>query len=261
MCKLLKIARQTYYYEPVVRKDETHLEENIRAIYDSSDSAYGAREIKQGLARQGLTVSRRKIVRITIKLGLISKYTVATFKPQPSEKVEDHKAKNELQQQFNGHMPLVAVVSDLTYMRVNGHWNYVCVIVDLFNREIIGFAAGIHKDAQLVCCAIASIRADLRQIQIFHSDRGREFVNGELDEIIATFSITRSLSKAGCPYDNAVAEATFKLVKTEFVRGNSFQSMTHLRAELKRYVQWFNNERFHSSLNYMTPTEVRQLSL
>ena len=149
----------------------------------------------------------------------------------------------------------------MTYIRVNYKWNYVCILVDLFNREIIGYSASIHKDAQLVYDAFATVKTDLRKIQMFHSDRGSEFKNELLDKAISTFNIRRSLSMKGCPYDNAVAEATFKIFKTEFVHGRNFDSLSHLRHELDQYINWFNNVRIHGSLNYLTPVEVRRLTL
>lgn len=143
------------------------------------------------------------------KKGLVSKYTVAQFKPQ-RQRCNDEPIQNELKRQFTGQAPYAVVVSDLTYVRVNYKWNYVCILVDLFNREIIGYSAGIHKDAQLVYDAFATVKIDLRKIQMFHSDRGSEFKNELIDEVITTFQIKRSLSMKGCPYDNAVAEAILR---------------------------------------------------
>ena len=85
------------------------------------------------------------------------------------------------------------------------------------NLHISQFLAGIHEDAQLVYDVFATVETALRNNQMFHSDRGSEFKNELLDEVISTFQIKRSLCMKGAPYDNAVAEATFKIFKTEFV--------------------------------------------
>ena len=166
-----------------------------------------------------------------------------------------------MKREFSDRDYLEVVVSDLTYVRVAGKWNYVCILIDLFNREIIGYSAGIHKDAQLVYDAFATVQTNLRNIQMFHSDRGSEFKNELVDEVISTFGIKRSLSMKGCPYDNAVAEATFKIFKTEFVYGRNFDSLGRLRHELTDYVNWFNTGRIHGALNYLTPAEFRQSTL
>ena len=131
-------------------------------------------------------------------------------------------------------------------------------ICDLFNREIVGFSTGPHKDALLVYRAFASIKVDLRKIQLFHTDRGNEFKNKLIDDALKTFNIQRSLSMKGCPYDNAVAEATFKIIKTEFVDGRVFSSQEELDLELFDYVNWCNNIRIHGSLNYLTPLEYKR---
>lgn len=96
---------------------------------------------------------------------------------------------------------------------------------------------------------------------MFHSDRGSEFKNAMIDQVIETFQIKRSLSMKGCPYNNAVAEAAFKIFKTEFVHGRNFDSLSQLRHELAQYIDWFNNTRIHGSLNYLTPIQFRQQTL
>lgn len=141
------------------------------------------------------------------------------------------------------------------------NWNYICVLVDLFNREIIGYSAGPHKTAALVKQAFMAVNGSLEKINIFHTDRGNEFKNQLIEEALETFSITRSLSHKGCPYDNAVAEATFKIIKTEFVQNQTFTNLDVLKLQLADYVNWFNNHRIHSSLGYLTPAEYRMNNL
>ena len=152
-------------------------------------------------------------------------------------------------------------MSDLTYVNVKGKWNYICLIIDLYNREIIGYSAGEHKTADLVYKAFGKIKGNLNNINIFHTDRGNEFKNKIIDNILKTFNIERSLSKKGCPYDNAVAEATYKIIKTEFAFNRIFESFEELEMELFYYVNWYNNIRIHSSLNYLTPIEYKKMSL
>ncbi|MBS7531737.1 IS3 family transposase, partial [Hazenella sp. IB182353] len=109
--------------------------------------------------------------------------------------------------------------------------------------------------------ALSTIKHDLRKIQLFHTDRGSEFNNRLIDEALTTFQIQRSLSLKGSPHDNAVAEATFKLIKTEFINGTSFKCLQHLSRELFDYVHWFNNIRIHSTLDYLTPVEYKSKHL
>lgn len=101
---------------------------------------------------------------------------------------------------------------------------YICLILDLYNREIVGYAAGKRKTADLVYKAFTRIQVDLSTINVFHTDRGSEFKNNCIDELIVTFGITRSLSKKGCPSDNSVTEVTYKIIKTEFANDRVFMN-------------------------------------
>ena len=92
---------------------------------------------------------------------------------------------------------------------------------------------------------------------MFHTDRGSEYDNMLIDELLAGFGIDRSLSMSGCPFDNAVAESTFKAIKIEFVNHRRFFTLEQLQAELADYVHWFNNIRLHGTLGYKTPVEFR----
>ena len=85
--------------------------------------------------------------------------------------------------------------------------------------------------------------------------------NKLIDETLESFQIQRSLNMKGCPYDNAVAEATYKIIKTEFVRGRCFSSLEELNLELADYVNWFNNHRIHSALGYQTPESIEKITL
>ncbi|MGG0741571.1 transposase, partial [Niallia taxi] len=95
----------------------------------------------------------------------------------------------------------------------------------------------------------------------FHTDRGSEFKNQLIDQTLAAFQIGRSLSMKGCPYDNAVAEATFKIIKTEFISQIKFDSLEHLTLEFSDYVNWYNKLRIHGTLGYVSPIDYKQSSL
>jgi putative transposase len=260
LCKVLQIPRGTFYYEAKERKSEDDVTSAIMEIFHNSRQNYGTRKIKVELKKLGYQVSRRRIGRIMKDQGLVSSYTIAQFKPH-SSKCNESNQKNELNREFDQEEELAVVVSDLTYVRVNQKWHYICLFVDLFNREMIGFSTGPNKDAALVYRAFASIQKDLRKIEYFHTDRGSEFKNKLMDEALETFDIKRSLSMKGCPYDNAVAEATFKIIKTEFVKGKHFASLEDLTRELQDYVHWFNHIRIHGTLGYISPVEYKQRHL
>ncbi len=260
MCDVLQIARSTFYYEAKEQVNEYDLTEFVAEIFHKNRRAYGTCKIKVKLHERGFVVSRRRIGRIMKEKGLVSTYTVAQYRPHQTA-CNEATTTNVLNREFEQTEAKRFVVSDLTYVKVQDRWHYICVLMDLFNREIIGHSAGPNKDAALISRAFATVQGDLRQIQWFHTDRGSEFKNQKMDELLKTFKIGRSLSMKGCPYDNAVAEATYKIMKTEFVNQMNFQSLRHLELELSDYVNWFNNHRIHGTLGYMTPIQYRYEAL
>lgn len=260
MCRVLKVNRSTYYYEAKERKDESGLVSEITDIFKSSRNNYGTRKIKKELEKRGKQISRRRIGRIMKQEGLVSNYTTAQFKPQKNT-CNEAKTENILDRQFSGQEYRNVVVSDLTYVRVGMSWNYICVLIDLFNREIIGCSAGKHKTGELVKQAFQSVEGNLSEIHIFHTDRGNEFKNRTIEEILDAFGMERSLSHKGCPYDNAVAEAAFKIIKTEFVWNETFHTLEELKLKLWDYVNWYNHHRIHSALGYQTPVQYRENNL
>ena len=260
MCKMLKISKSKYYYQRKKKEENIELRELIKAIFQESRNNYGTRKIRHILKKYEYYVSRKTISRIMKEEGLVSNYTLKQYKvhkgPSNTEEIP-----NIVDRKFDNRPDLDVIVSDLTYVSVLNRWYYICIIIDLFNREIIGYASGGKKNAELIYEAFRKIQYGLSKINIFHSDRGKEFDNKIIDKLLGTFTITRSLSEKGCPYDNAVAEATFKILKTEFAYNRRFNSSEELERELFDYVNWYNNIRIHGSLNYQTPMAYRQLEI
>lgn len=257
MCKYLNVSRSAIYsYRPKIKEIDQYEDEVIDFFY-KSHSIYGSRKIKAELQRKGIFTSRRRISRIMRKHDLVSVYTKKKYRNHSSV-VNESKIENLVNRDFDDRGKLQVVVSDLTYVRVGSNWNYICILLDLHAREIIGSSCGERKTPSLVLDAFTKVDGNLSNIEYFHTDRGSEFKNYSIDEMLEAFGISRSLSAKGTPYDNAVAEATFKIIKTEFVRRRSFESLDELRQELSTYIYWFNHKRIHSTLGYLSPVEYQQ---
>ena len=165
MCKLLKAPRSLIYYRLNSRQktnatseEEIKLENAIIRVFRESRNNYGTRKIKRQLQREGMMASRRKIGQIMKKYSTVNR-------------------------EFNNRDKLEVVVSDLTYVKVNGKWAYICLLLDLHNKEIIGYSVGKNKTAELVYQAFLNCRYPLLEIKIFHTDRGNEFKNKLIDEV------------------------------------------------------------------------------
>ena len=256
---MLGISRAAFYYQPVEKPHDNVLVEEVRKAFYASRKSYGTRRLKKELGNMGIVVSRRKLARIMAENGLVSLYTTKKRKEEKSG-CNEEKIENKLDRQFDDKERHNVVVSDLTYVKVKNKWHYICTLIDLYNREIIGYSAGENKTPELVIEAFQSIGSDLRDIDLFHTDRGNEFKNATIENILETFEIDRSLSKKGTPRDNAVAEAAYKTLKTEFIHTMTFTTLDELKLFLMDYINWYNNHRLHSSLGYMSPVEYRMLN-
>ena len=150
MCKFLGITRSLIYYHLNKEESKTNLEteelleEKIKEIFRKSKNAYGSRKIKIELEKQDIIASRRKICRIMKKHALVSSYTVKQYKVEKN-KCNNKKIANKVDRNFDDRLSLETCVSDLTYVRVGNNWIYICAIIDLHNREIMGYASEIIR--------------------------------------------------------------------------------------------------------------------
>ena len=259
MCKILGMNRSTYYKAPKPQTVDTALENAVIKEFYRSRENYGTRKLKRELGKQKYRVSRRRIGKIMKKYNLVSNYTLRNTKKSKAT-VNNDEIKNVVNRSFDGRAKYEVVVSDLTYVKIGGVWRYLCLLLDLCGRKILGSAVGNKKDAKLVETAFYSVQADLRNINIFHTDRGGEFKNQVIEGILSAFGIERSLSAKGTPHDNAVAESMYAIIKTEFTFAREFADIDEFKMLWFDYVNWYNNIRIHGSLDYMTPSDWHNLS-
>ncbi|MGL5720353.1 MAG: IS3 family transposase [Alphaproteobacteria bacterium] len=259
MCRLLCIARSTFYYEATQKYADTAYENAVIEEFRKSRNNYGTRKLKIMLARktkthEAIVASRHRIGCTMAKYGLVSSYTLKLQKKTVG-KTNSDEANNIVNRKWDDRGKLEVVVSDLTYVKVAGKWNYICLLLDVCERKIIGSAVGKNKSKEITKAAFYSVKSDLRKIKIFHTDNGGEFKNAVIDSILRTFGITRSLSVPGTPVDNGIAESMYSIIKTEFAFNREFASFDELELEWFDYVNWYNNVRIHGSLGYKSPAE------
>ena len=261
-CRILGVPRSTYYWmigHPGTERADP-IAGDVRAVRRDSRECYGARKIKAALERRGVIASRRRIGGIMREQGMTSAY--ARKRPKPHKtRADEAGLANLLDREFDGYAPRTHLASDLTYVRVGDGWAYVCLLVDLADRGIAGHSVGRTRDAGLVLGAFATLGFPLTDIQVFHTDRGGEFDNTRIDELLRVFGIKRSLSRKGNPYDNAVVESTNRLLKKELVYRNHYTTIERLRRDLNDYVWWSDNQRLHSTLGYRSPKEFTEQGL
>lgn len=258
LCRLLNISRQTYYNylnhdSTVKQKQLKEIDNDVLRTFNASAGSFGTRMIRTVLLREGISYSREIIRKSMKRQNLVSSYN-KTRKKKPG--VNRDKINNILNRKYNKQIREV-LTSDLTYVKVMNATYYVCFIVDICNSEIVGFEVMDNKTPRIVLNALQSIEFNLNEVKLFHTDRGTEFKNSQLDKVLETFDIQRSLSNPGTPADNAVSESLFKTFKTAWVKNKKYNSEYELKSAVTDFVKWYNNIRPHSKLEYKSPVEYR----
>lgn len=165
-------------------------------------------------------------------------------------------APNLLNQNFTASEPNKVWVSDITYIRVGNSWLYLCVILDLANREVVGWKLAKRMDARFVVATLLQAIAKRKPEPglIFHSDRGSQYASHVFRRWLNRFGIVQSMSRRGNCYDNACAEAFFHSLKVEEVYRNKYHNEARARARIFNYIEGFyNSVRRHLALSYESP--------
>ena len=265
MCKCMVVSKNAYYYW-VKHKDikpvntpTKQLKERIKLLFYENKEIYGSYRIQKKLEREGLCYSRSYIGLLMQQMGLKSilkrKY-VSTTNSNHSFNI----AKNVLDRDFNSTELGDKWVSDITYIRVNDNWNYLTTIIDLADRKVVGWSLSEDMTAEnTVFKAYIEARKnrDITANFIFHSDRGVQYASNKMTSIFSfNEKITQSMSRKGNCWDNAVAESFFKSIKHEWLYRFKYTSNEQLLKSIKQYIDWYNTQRLHSSLGYLSPLEM-----
>lgn len=263
MCRVLNVSRSGYYYWLAQRPSKWAKEnETILKLINSSLTAskgrYGSPKITQDLRAQGVNVSRPRVARLMQQANLKSiiqkKYVVTTTDSKHTYPV----AENHLNRQFNPTKPGQAWVSDLTYIATGEGWIYLTMIMDLYDRKVIGWALSKSMKAAETIIPAWQMAIKNRPIErnlIFHSDRGVQYACHAFTKLLKNHPLVlQSMSGKGNCWDNAVAESFFKSLKSELVYQQNFQTRATAKQAVFEYIEiWYNRQRRHSSLDYLSP--------
>ena len=265
MCSCLKVSKNAYYHW-LKAKDVTkekasklHLKARILSIFEESREIYGSARIQKMLEREGLPYCRSYIVKLMKKMRLksiLKRKFIATTDSKHSFPV----ANNILDRNFKSYKLGEKWISDITYVKVGEHWNYLTTIMDLADRKIVGWALSEDMTAENTIIKAWSNARKTRNIIsgfIFHSDRGVQYAANKMTNIFSfNRKITQSMSRKGNCWDNAVAESFFKTIKYEWLNRLIFKSYFQLYKAIDQYISWYNTKRLHSALGYITPLEM-----
>lgn len=236
--------------------------EELKVIHKLKRQVYGSPKLRGELKKNGYRISRQRVKKIMDKYGIIRKMKRKFVKTTDS-KHKERWSPNLLVRDFSSPVPDAVWVSDITYIRTGEGFRYLCVIIDLYSRMVVGWSLGNRITAGLAIAALddAYRRRRPPKYLIFHSDGGKQYVSKDFRERLKKYGMVQSMSGKGDPWDNAVAESFFAQLKKELIHGCFFGTGEQLRAALFDHIEvFYNRQRGQKELGYWSPVEYEEMT-
>jgi len=231
----------------------------IKEIFEESHQSYGAPRMAVELEKRGYKVSRSRTGRMMKGIGIKARRR-RKFKATTDSNHNYPIAPNLLNRNFSTSRKNQVWVSDITYIETSNGWAYLTVIIDLYDRKVIGWSVSQDMTAESTVIRAWYMAIGNRPIKdelIFHSDRGSQYACLTFRNILKSYKLVKqSMSRKGNCWDNAVAESFFKSLKTEWVYKNNYSHFSEAELSIFKWIEtWYNRNRRHSALNYKTINE------
>ena len=258
MCRFFKVSRSGYY-DYVSRMDipakDLPLAEKIKECQDKCGKTYGYRRVHIWLERQGIYHNPKTILRVMQKYNLLSAVRRKKYRNYGEYL---HRYPNLLNRDFKAEKPNQKWVTDISYIKTNQGTLYLSVIRDLFDNSIVAYKTGTEQNINLVLSTIrdAKKREKVTAELQLHSDQGFQYTSHAYFKLTKSYNITPSMSRKGNPYDNALAENFFSILKTECIYRTKLQTYKEARYLIDEYIHFYNNERIQLKTK-LTPQEMR----
>jgi transposase InsO family protein len=265
LCGWLDVTRGGFYaWEKRAASKRYHedqkLLKQITRIFLQSGGRYGSPRVFKKLIKQGVKVSRKRVERLMREAGLKGR-VVRVTRRQPGLKRFKAKGENLLRKVSKPTAINQVWVADVTYLKVNGCWQYLATVMDLYSRRILGWSLSSTRTTALTKAALSYALKKRKYPKgiLFHTDRGIEYTGGEFQKLLKEHKFKHSLNRPGHCTDNAFMESFFHSLKAELIRGTIYRKAAELRRALSTYInQFYNTVRLHSGLDYLTPIEYEQ---
>lgn len=262
MCRILEVSRSGFYQwlkrDPSAREQENErILKEMKIIHKRSRRTYGSPRMQAALEAMGIPCGLNRVARLMREAGLRAK-TKRKFKATTMSKHNLPVAENLLDRNFSIDRPNAVWISDITYIWTDEGWLYLATTLDLFSRKVIGWAMEAHMKTELVLAAfrMALQGRDLEPGAFHHSDRGSQYASKDFQDELKSVDMKCSMSRKANCIDNAVQESWYHTLKTEMVHHEHFRTRAEARAKIFEYIEvFYNRERLHSTLGYMTPVE------
>ena len=258
MCRFFEVSRSGYYgyvSRMEVPAWDLPLAENIRECQEKSGKTYGYRRVQIWLQRHGIYRNPKTVLRVMQKYGLLS---VIRRKKYRNYGEHLHKYPNLLNRDFHAERPNQKWVTDISYIHTRQGVLYLSIIRDLYDNSIVAYKTGTEQNINLVLSTIREARRKEKvtaELQL-HSDQGFQYTSSAYFKLTQSYGITPSMSSRGNPYDNALAENFFSILKTECIYRVKLQTYEEARLLIDQYIYFYNNQRIQLKTK-LTPLEKR----
>jgi transposase InsO family protein len=238
----------------------------IRAIHEKSKQTYGSPRITAELRAEGALVNEKRVARL-MRENKITSDAVRKFKVQTTDSNHDLPIAERIFETDHADAvmaPDQVYVGDITYIHTQEGFLFLAVFMDIFTRKIVGHKADDNMRAELVLDALSMAlgRQDIERNQLIaHSDQGSQYASEKLREKMDLVGIIASMSRKGNCWDNAHCESFFHTLKTELVYRTEFKTREEAKQAIFEWIEcWYNAERRHSALEYLSPNEYEKLA-
>jgi len=263
MAKTFNIHRSGFYRweknknSNKVNQNE-HLINEIKDIQKSVKYTYGSPRMTKKLQKKGYIINHKRVAKL-MKENSLNYKKKKRFKLTTDSAHNLKTAPNLLNRKFTVTKPNKVWVSDITYVWTQEGWLYLCVILDLFSRKVVGWSISNRIDTDLLLRAfwMAYYVRNPGKGLLFHSDRGSQYCSKRFRKTLNSLGNIQSMSRKGNCWDNACAESFFKSLKSEWLYDLCFKTRKEAKNILFEYIEiFYNRKRIHSALNYFTPEQV-----
>ena len=258
MCRFFEVSRSGYY-DYVKRVDipawDLPLADKIRECQEHSHRTYGYRRVHIWLERQGIHKNPKTVLRVMQKYNLLSEVRRKKYHNYTNG---IYVYKNHLARDFHADRPNQKWVTDISYIKTGQGILYLSVIRDLYDNSIVAYKTGTEQNINLVLSTIKSAKRKEKvtaELQL-HSDQGFQYTSQAYFNLTKSYNITPSMSRKGNPYDNAMAENFFSILKTECIYRTKLRTYEDARILISEYIHFYNNERIQLKTK-LTPLEKR----